>query len=503
MIRLCSKVQGSRGAEGLGLSLAAGAGVYVSGRVTTTANSPLPSHHCTSTCTSYLIFHKTYGYRHLVPSTYALQILSVIRTITMKSAGIAATCCALGASAFLLPPNLVPEHEVEAVPFVSTNAKNQVLELPCSSCAFSAPAGEEVADAIDETGDDLFTIQGGAKNLILNFTISQDGGALELNKVPIYPADRSFETAGNEWKVLQVPATTDVKALENGEAQGVPLQISGSGTKVSNVMSYHGDEIIPIKWQLLSLENQPMTVDEVAIQLIKTEEGELLILSAEHIDENMLDSLPPMIFGPPPPHGPPHGPAPKECKTLPAPLCRFVHAMGEKIEDAKHSKFGKFGKFGGCHGRKGGRPHHMPGHIKPHLGFAGHDERPGHHHGGPPHHMRPHGHHGHHHHRHHFMHAFLKGFVAVLIPVMAGIFVGLTVSIIGLVVGRVIGWLWIRVVRGGKRGYASVAQDDESGDEDAEAAKVYVHADELEAEAPPMYEDAPPYELADEKQEQH
>jgi len=97
------------------------------------------------------------------------------------------------------------------------------------------------------------------------------------------------------------------------------------------------------------------------------------------------------------------------------------------------------------------------------------------------------------------MHAFLKGFVAVLIPVMAGIFVGLTVSIVGLVVGRAIGWLWIRLVRGGKRGYASVAQDDESGEE---AEKVYVHADELEADAPPMYEDAPPYELSDEKKEE-
>lgn len=415
----------------------------------------------------------------------------------MKSAGIAATCCALGASAFLLPPNLVAESDSKAasLPFVSTDAKNQVLELPCSSCAFAAPAGEEAVDAI---GDDLFSIQGGAKNLILNFTISEDGGALELNKVPIYPADRSFETAGNEWKVLQVPASTEVKALENGEKQGVPLHISGSGTKVSNIMSYHGDEIIPIKWQLLSLENQPMTVDEVAIQLIKTEEGELLILSAEHIEENMLDSLPPMIFGPPPP---PHGPTPKECKSLPAPLCRFVHAMGEKIEDVKHSKLGKFGKFGGCHGRKGPRPHHMPGHIKPHLGFAGHDERPYGHHGGPPHHMRPHGHRGHHHHRHHFMHAFLKGFVAVLIPVMAGIFVGLTVSIVGLVVGRVIGWLWIHLVRGGKRGYASVAQDEE--EEEGEAQKVYAHADELEADAPPLYEDAPPYELSDEKEEKH
>ena len=436
-----------------------------------------------------------------LPSTrqYHHATEPTISTTNMKSAGIAATCCALGASAFLLPPNLVPKEKAASLPFVSTNAKNQVLELPCSSCAFPAPKSEEHADSI---GDQLFSIRGGANNLILNFTISEDGTTLELNKVPIYPAERSFENAGSEWKILQVPASVEIDALENGEVQGTPLHISGSGTKVSNIMSYHGDEIIPIKWQLLSLENEPMTVDEVAIQLIKTEEGELLILSVEHIDENMLDSLPPMLFGPPPPpHHHPHGPPQRECKSLPGPVCRLVHAMEDRVEMMKHSRFGQFGMKGGCHGRKGPRPHHMPGHIKPHLPFGGSDERPHGHHG-TPHHMRPHGHHGHHghhHHRHHYMHSFFKGFVAIMIPVMAGIFFGLLTSIVGLVLGRFIGWLWIRVVRDGKRGYASVAQDDAAAEEDDSAEKAYAHADELEADAPPMYEDAPAYELGDEK----
>ena len=91
------------------------------------------------------------------------------------------------------------------------------------------------------------------------------------------------------------------------------------------------------------------------------------------------------------------------------------------------------------------------------------------------------------------MHAFAKGLVAVLIPVMAGIAVGMTVSLVGLLVGRAIAFLWIKFARGGKRGYASVAQDEltaEEGDMEKEA----------EEEAPPMYENAPSYEEVEKEQ---
>jgi hypothetical protein len=86
------------------------------------------------------------------------------------------------------------------------------------------------------------------------------------------------------------------------------------------------------------------------------------------------------------------------------------------------------------------------------------------------------------------------GIVAILIPVMAGIFVGLTVSMVGLLVGKMIGWFWMKFVRGGKRGYASVALDEETA-ESATDKKEIEHAEPL-----PVYEDAPPYELSDEKE---
>ena len=86
------------------------------------------------------------------------------------------------------------------------------------------------------------------------------------------------------------------------------------------------------------------------------------------------------------------------------------------------------------------------------------------------------------------------GVVAILIPVMAGIFVGLTVSMVGLLVGKLIGFLWIKFVRGGQRGYASVALDEETADSEADKKEIE------HAEAPPVYEDAPAYEFSDEKE---
>jgi hypothetical protein len=271
-----------------------------------------------------------------------------------RSVGVVATCCALGANAFLLPSGIAPgpAHRTSINPFVSVDPKNQVLELPCSSCAFSAEKTEEsVAEA-----DDAFSIQGGANNLILNFTVSEDGQELNLNDVPIYPVQAGFDALGAEkahsWIVNQLPASSSIEELEIGETKGVPLRISGAGTKMSKtkIISANGDEIIPLEFQILSLNDQPMTIDEIAIQLLRDEDGELLILSVEPAHQNMMDHLP-MSFGPPPPPHPhfhpggpegpdgpeghrPDGHHPKECGSLPAPLCRFLHTVDEKFAES-------------------------------------------------------------------------------------------------------------------------------------------------------------------------
>lgn len=120
-------------------------------------------------------------------------------------------------------------------------------------------------------------------------------------------------------------------------------------------------------------------------------------------------------------------------------------------------------------------------------------KHPKHHHGQSP---RPHGmHQGLPHHGHHgqarFMHKFVGAVVSVLVPVVAGITMGMFVSLLGMAAGRLIGYLWIKFRRGGQRGYATVAQKEES---------VEKGTLELAEEEPlPAYEDAPAYE--DEKQE--
>lgn len=435
-----------------------------------------------------------------------------------RSVGIVATCSALGASAFLLPPGVAPgappppPHEAGFHPFASVDPKINILELPCSSCVFPAAKSEEKVAG----EDDAVTIQGGANNLILNFTVSDDGQELNLNGVPIYPVQAGFDVLGSEkahsWIVQQLPASNSIEDLEADETKGTPLRISGAGTKISQkkIISANGDEVVPLAFQILSLNDQPMTIDEVAIQVLKTDGGELLILSVEPAHENMMDHVP-MSFGPfhPPPPPPPHheGPpedheehhSPKKCNSLPAPLCRFLHAVDDKFEAAKNSRIGN---AVGCGGRKDGHPHAMPGHIKPHWGAPDADGNRKLESGMPPH-MRPHGPHGHKgphgphgpHHRHALSHAFFKGVVAILIPVMVGIFAGLTVSMVGLLVGKLIVFLWIKFARGGQRGYARVALDEEA----EQPAVVQKDQDEF-VEGPPVYEDAPPYELSEKEQ---
>lgn len=64
----------------------------------------------------------------------------------------------------------------------------------------------------------------------------------------------------------------------------------------------------------------------------------------------------------------------------------------------------------------------------------------------------------------------------------------MTASLIGLIAGRLIGFLWIKLYRGGRRGYTSVALDETTVSElDAEKEVV-------EEESLPAYESAPAYE---------
>ncbi|RMY85089.1 hypothetical protein D0862_11263 [Hortaea werneckii] len=449
-----------------------------------------------------------------------------------RAVGITAAC-ALGASALILPPGIAPEHREQLSDLSTTihDPKNQIHTIPCSECAFP-DASERVDDAAQE--DDQFWIQGGAKNLVLNFTVSEDGKSLQMNGGNIYPPtfqqDGVFEQ--QPVYVKQVPAKSgllDIKA--NKLSRSAELEVTAYGVKEGEkqAISPNGDMLVPVNLDIFGLENQFMhSLDEVALNLLLTGDGELLIMS---VDSNPASDTSPHGLGflpiPPPPrphrnyddvdsfplpgppghfHGPPphkmHDFEPKECTMLPEPLCKLTSMIESKIDSvmAHHGPPHGFRK-GGCHGRKG--PKQMPGHIRPHFMRPGQKDDEGNmepHHG-RPHHGRPHGmHHGphpHHHHHHghghfkaHFVHAFAKGLVAVLIPVMVGITVGMFVSLVGLVVGRLIGYLWIQLARGGRRGSVNNAQREIVLEEGEDRAMIA----EIEGEAPPQYEDSPAYE---------
>lgn len=399
-----------------------------------------------------------------------------------RAAGVAAVTCALGANAILLPPGV--NSIDDSLSIASQTAKSQEVRIPCPACAFSTRQQEEEVDDV-EGGEGRFTIQGGANDLLLNLTTSEDKRRLELNGASIYPPLPYNEE--NQAIVYQVPAS--------GDGVKVPLHVTSSGLEMDyqHAVEEESNALVQLQYTIYGVEKQLMELQAVKIDLLKTD-GELLIIEVA-VDRNQQSPPPlhpPPHHGPPPgfrPHfgGPPPGPPPemtneKECNMLPMPVCRFRHMLEAKLAHMRHGR--------PCPESVGPPHDRLPSHIRPPLPhLPAHGEHPHPHHG-RPHHMRPWQGHRHHHH-HHWAGAFTRGFIAVLIPVVAGISVGLTVSLLGLVVGRLISLLWIRYARGGQRGTASLERDAVSVEEGKGLMIVEAEEDE---EPLPAYEDAPAYE---------
>ncbi|CAK1364279.1 unnamed protein product [Cercospora beticola] len=431
-----------------------------------------------------------------------------------RSVGIVAAS-ALGATAFLIPANVASLSKGPSADLtpVALNAKQQVLQLPCPECAFSKPQQERIQDLEElEDGEQEFRIQGGANSIVVNLTISEDGQKLQVNGETIYPLGLESILAQRIY-VKQVASSASIEDIESGKARATPLEVTGSGVSVheEEVVSEEGHKLVTVKHSIFELERQPVTLDEVNIKLLTTVNGELFLAHVTSEGQRPTHPEFPDFFAPPKwaqdmekemskdmkemedefmsilPHPHPHGPADhageqKECRHLPATLCKMRIMLEDQLKSMRKGAFKKLG----CHGRKG----RGFAHIRPHFLRIGQDGE-GHH--GRPHHMRPHGHH--HHHKHHFMHSFARGVVAVLVPTMAGLAVGMIVSLVGLFIGRLISFLWIHFYRGGRRGYQSVSLDDEEEiveEEDDMEKKSYVVLEQ--SEPLPVYEEAPAYE---------
>jgi len=415
-----------------------------------------------------------------------------------RNIGLAAAS-ALGASAFLIPTGIAPS-DTKAATFAAfsiVNPKNQVLRVPCSACLFPYNKDESVKEEAEGTEDGWFHIQSASNDVILNFTVS-DAQTLELNGATVYTAKNDFRAP--TIFVDQVPSSASNVEIENGAAARVSLEMTGLAVGVSSDdSSPSGDGVISLSVSPLQLESLNVKFDEVTVELLRTVEGELLILNVEHVPSRFNDLD---LFKPAP------GGEVEEVEEQPCgPFCRIKGAIESKIHDLKsfaHSK--SSGKKPGCGGRRrpvpGGK---LPSHIKPgflHPEVQHHAEQedkplPPFFNGRPHHFGHPHGHHGHH--RHHgFFHHFVRGALAVAVPILAGVAVGMFISVASLLIGRFVGFLWTTFVRGGRRGYESVSLDDDEcvlGVADISDEKV-VYVAEADLEAPPVYENAPAYEEA-------
>lgn len=453
--------------------------------------------------------HTTFDFASFLYQYHTHDIGLTAHNMFGRQAGVVSfTACALGASAFLIPAT-ISNDEAGALTINSPaalNAKQLALQLPCSECAFASKNEEQ----IDDVEEGLVWIQGGANSVVVNFTISEDGERLDVNGETIYPMNYQAERLlAQRIYVNQVPSGSSVEDIEMGTVRTTPLEVTGSGVSVlsEEIVSPEGLSLIPIKYTIFDLEMQPVSLDAIEVKLLKTEAGELFIAHAEAVEQAR--PRPDDFFGPPPEGMPedflfpgihdhhkerpgPHSHKEKECNMLPTALCKFRNMVEDKIMGMRKHGWSK----GDCQGLKGGKMHggKLPTHIRPHFLRPDQDGARPHHHG-RPHHMRPHAnHHGHH--KHHFMHSFTRGLAAVLIPTMAGVAVGMAVSLVGLLVGRLIGFLWIKLYRGGRRGYESIRLEEEP----AEGGKLEIEKstliieEEREAEELPAYELAPSYD---------
>ncbi|KAL1311593.1 hypothetical protein AAFC00_001708 [Neodothiora populina] len=395
---------------------------------------------------------------------------------------------AAGTSAFLLPPgvssDMTPDREVAAT-IIDTNT--QAIKLGCPDCVFPLSEKKVAAD-----GDgDLFWIQGGSTDIIFNLTVSEDGKALMIdNKWQVWPM--TLET-------LDFPTVGGIKeSLSIAEAKSHPEQvntmiISGAGITVDEEpISGTGDRILKLHYQIISLEEHPVTVDGVEIQVLQGGDGSLMIISLNNVPN--VDLLPHAR-----PLQPPTTGVAKGCGNLPASLCKMKNIIESKLG---HFKQGNPAAPHRCGGRP--RPHKMPGHIRPHLDFVegpeghkfGDGEGSKHHHDHP----HPHDHDGWQigrpqEHERRAM-ALISAIVSTLMPLIAGVVMGFCVSVIGLAVGRFVSFMWIRYRRQTRGEYESVRGSDAEDDEDVVLEKGVIVLEQQTEEPLPVYEAAPAYEEA-------
>lgn len=398
----------------------------------------------------------------------------------------AVVSCALGASAFLIPPNIealrTPKNNEAATrSFFTTDPKHNLFTVPCPSCDWSYDEGADPSPTKDNM-------------ILIDLSIDEDNKGLLANGIFIYPHE---EVNSDPWNSItnivphQIPGNTTREQLQNGDYPSLPLTLGWSGVVEVPQTKTLGYTYHSVHWKMSGLNKKYMDdLPMIFIELLRSDtDGELMIMSLAISPSEVVDyALDEKVEEPAIINTKIHvGDVPAESLREP---CRGASCAWRKL----------FGETFGtgrrpCPGRAKFDGEHLPSHIRPHFGqpppvkFGGMADAisPFHEEGDRPEDMPRHRHHHDRHHRRGWFHFISRSILAVLIPIMAGITVGIVVSVTGLLFGRMLGYLWFTAFRGGRRGYASVAAEERM------PVDVKTTASTPDQTLPP-YEDAPSYE---------
>lgn len=292
---------------------------------------------------------------------------------------------------------------------------------------------------------------------VLDFDVGPREDSLNIDDVQLYPPTFGYFT--QPFRVAQV----------NPDGKNLPLRVTGYNFHYTSAetVSEAGIELIPMTFQINSIEGKPMDAPALTINLLKDPNGKLMI--ASFITATAVESSP--------------ADEEKDCKEWPL-LCKWKAIMAGRINGMK-SHMGKVG----CHKHKG-----SPMAEEGVQGKPPHRFRPGHPHH-RPHHMAGHGDRHHRQHRMHMM--FRRAFFTVLIPILIGVFAGTLTYLIGMALGFVIAIVIAKV--SGRSVYESVAQEEDVEDEEVRGEKE-VYAKLPEYDAPPVYEEAAEKEVVEDKE---
>ena len=225
----------------------------------------------------------------------------------------------------------------------------------------------------------------------------------------------------------------------NGE-DDLALRVTGYKFHFSSAetVTEDGMELLPMTFQIISIESTPVHPPEVTINLLKDANGRLMIASfrsKDAVEGGLLEE--------------------EDCKQWPL-VCEWKSIVADRIEKLK--SMGK-GKGKGCHkGHEGlDGEHHSPMQEETLEGKPPHRFRPGRPH---PHH-RPH--HGHHQHGHQVQMFFRRAIFTILHPLAVGIFAGTLTYLVGMALGCLIA-IAIAKVRGQEYQRVALEEDVEEGE---------------------------------------